>query len=76
MQAAVDCGPHCSALSDDAIANFRAEVNKKVKNRQVKLVMWDSIKENPPVELKISPIAAILHKSKLFCSILDLSFHL
>jgi hypothetical protein len=29
MQAAVDRGPHCSALSDDAIAHFRAEVDKK-----------------------------------------------
>jgi hypothetical protein len=38
--------------------------------------MWDSIKDNPPVELKISPIAVIPHKSKLFCSILDLLFHL
>jgi hypothetical protein len=40
------------------------------------LVAWDSIKDNPPVELKISPIAALPHKSKQFCSILDLSFHL
>jgi len=38
--------------------------------------VWDSIKDNPPVELKISPIAAIPHKSKQFCSILDLSFNL
>jgi hypothetical protein len=76
MQAAVDRGPHHSALSDDAIAHFRAEVNEKVKSGQAKLVMWDPIKENPPVELKISPITTIPHKSKLFCSILDLSFHL
>jgi hypothetical protein len=76
MQAAVDHGPHCSALSDDAIAHFRAEVDEKVKSGQAKLVMWDSIKENPPVELKISLIAAIPHKLRLFCSILDLLFHL
>ncbi len=76
MQAAVDHGPHCLALSDDATTHFRAEVNEKVKSGQAKLMMWDSIKENPPVELKISPIAVKPHKSKLFCSILDLSFHL
>ncbi len=35
---------------------------------------WDNIKNNPPKELKILPIAAILHKSKDFCYILDLSF--
>jgi hypothetical protein len=47
-----------------------------VNSGQAKLVMWDSIKDNPPAELKISPIVALSHKSKLFCSILDLSFHL
>ena len=76
MQAAVDRGSHWSALSNDAIAHFRAEVNKKVKIKQAKLVAWDSIKDNPSAELKISPIAAIPHKSKQFCSILDLSFNL
>jgi hypothetical protein len=76
MQVAVDRSPHCLALSDDAIAHFRAEVNKKVKSGQTKLVMWDSIKENPQVELKICPIVVIPHKLKLFCSILDQSLHL
>jgi hypothetical protein len=76
MKAAVDRGPHRSALTDDVIAHFRAEVDKKVKSGQAKLVAWDFIKDNPPVELKISPIAAIPHKSKQFRSILDLSFNL
>jgi hypothetical protein len=76
MQAAVDRGPHRSALSNNPIAHFRAEVNKKVKIEQAKLVAWDSIKDNPSAELKISPIAAIPHKSKQFFSILDLSFNL
>jgi hypothetical protein len=69
-------GPHHSALSDEAIAHFKAEVDKKVRIGQAKLVTWDSIKDNPPPELKISPIAAIPHKSKQFRSILDMSFHL
>ena len=43
---------------------------------QAKLVLWDDIKHNPPPQLKISPIAAIPHKSKAFRSILDLSFSL
>jgi len=67
MQAVVD---------SEAIAHFKAEVNDKVKSGQAKLVLWDSIKDNPPAELKISLIAAIPHKSKQFCSILDLSFNL
>ena len=76
MQEAVDRGPHRSAMSADAIAHFGAEVAEKVKSGQAKLVAWESIKDNPPPELKISPIAAIPHKSKQFRSILDLSFHL
>ena len=76
MQEAVDRGPHQSALSDEAIAHFRAEIDEKIENGQARLILWDSIKDDPPVELKISPIAAIPHKSKQFRSILDLSFHL
>jgi len=52
MQAAVDRGPHRSALTDAAIAHFRAEVDGKVKSGQAKLVAWNSIKDNPPGELK------------------------
>ncbi len=49
---AVDHGPHCLALLDDAIAHFRAEVEEKVTSGQAKPVMWDSIKDNPLVELE------------------------
>ena len=58
---------NCSALIHDAIAHFRAEVKEKVKSGQAKLMVWDSIKDNPPAdELNISPIVAIPHKSKQF----------
>jgi hypothetical protein len=45
-----------------------------VRTKQARIVDWDSIKDNPPKELKISPIVAIPHKSKAYRSILDLSF--
>ena len=76
MQAAIERGPHRSAMSDEAIAHFKAEVEEKVRIGQAKLVAWHTIKDDPPPELKISPIAAIPHKSKQFRSILVLSFHL
>jgi hypothetical protein len=63
-----------TALSPEAIAHFTAKATKKVRTKQARLVQWDEIKDNPPKELKILPIAAIPHKSKDFCSILDLSF--
>jgi hypothetical protein len=74
MQEAIDRGPHRSAMSEEAIAHFKEEVAEKVKVGQAKVVAWESLKDDPPVELKISPIAAIPHKSKQFRSILDLSF--
>jgi hypothetical protein len=73
---AVEQGPHRSALSEDALEHFATESIKKVKSGQAKIVEWDSIKHNPPSQLKISPIAAIPHKSRGFHSILDLSFSL
>ena len=49
---------------------------RKLHTHQAQLVPWDDMKDNPPRQLKISPNAAIPHKSKAFRSILDLSFRL
>ena len=76
MWEAVERGPHKSALSKEAMEHFAAEAKMKVESGQAKLIYWDTIKDNPPPELKISPIAAVPHKSKAFRSILDLSFKL
>ena len=76
MWEAVDHGPHQSSLSPEAIAHFAEESAAKVLAGQAKLALWDNIKDNPPLQLKISPIAAIPHKSKAFRSILDLLFRL
>jgi hypothetical protein len=66
MWEAVARGPHCSALLLEAIVHFAAEAEEKVQKNQALLVQWDAIKDNPPKELKISPIVAIPHKSKDF----------
>jgi hypothetical protein len=50
--------------------------NEKVKAEQAILVKWDNIKDSPPPQLKILPIAAIPYKSKAFWSILNLLFTL
>jgi hypothetical protein len=77
MWEAVERGPHQSSLSPKAIAHFAEESAEKVRaGHQAKLTLWDDIKDNPPPQLKVSPIAAIPHKSKAFRSILDLSFRL
>ena len=38
MQSAIERAPHRSALSDEAIAHFKAEVGDKVHSGQAKLV--------------------------------------
>jgi hypothetical protein len=73
MWAAVERGPHVSALEHDAIAQLEEEIPEKVKAGQCKVVLWDDIKHNPPEQLKISPLAMIPHKSRKYRAILDLS---
>jgi hypothetical protein len=73
---AVERGPHVSALSTEALEHFKEEARKKVAAGQATIVEWDTIKHNPPRQMKVSPIAAIPHKSKAFRSILNLSFSL
>ena len=76
MEEAVQRGPHQSALTPEALEHFAAEAKEKVERGQARLVPWDEIKDNPPPELKISPVAAIPHKSKAFRTILDLSYRI
>ena len=74
MQEAIEQGPHESALDPLAMEQLEREVEDKVKKNQCRVVLWDDIKENPPEQLKVSPIAMIPHKSRMFRAILDLSF--
>ncbi len=74
MQAAIDRGPHESALDPEAIAQLNLEIQEKVRLGQARVVQWDNLRSNPPPELKISPLAMIPHKSRKFWAILDLSF--
>ena len=76
IQAAVDKAAHPSAQSQAATTACRNEALERVKDKCVRLVKWDNIKHNPPKNLKISPIAAIPHKSRAFRMILDLSFNI
>ena len=74
MEAAIEKGPHVSALVPEAMEQLQSEVEAKVKCGQCRVVKWDDIKHDPPAQLKISPIAMIPHKSKPYRAILDNSF--
>ncbi len=52
-------GPRQSALMPEAITHFSEEAAEKVHTNQARIMAWDNIKDNPPRELKIFPIAAI-----------------
>jgi hypothetical protein len=76
LQAAVTRGAHPSAKAPAAAAACRREALERVADGCCKVIKWNDIKDNPPPNLKISPIAAIPHKSRQFRMILDLSFSL
>ena len=73
IEAAITRGAHPSAQLPEPAAQLHQETLEQVDQGYAKLVAWDSIKDNPPPNLKISPIATILHKSHGYCMILDLS---
>jgi hypothetical protein len=62
MTEAVERGPHKLALSQDALQNFPKNAAEKVAVGQATVVNWDSSKDNPPIQLKFSPVAAVPHK--------------
>jgi hypothetical protein len=74
MQVSINRGPHKSALAPDAIDQLHFDVKEKVQAGQAKIVDWNDIKDNPPAQLKISPISMIPHKLRKHRTILDLSF--
>ena len=69
-------GPHKSAKEPVPAKVLQEETLEKVNEGYAKIVKSKNIMHNVPKNLKISPVAMILHKSCLFRAILDLSFQL
>ena len=69
-------GSHDSAFEEESISHFATEMKEKVVSNQARLVCREKNKGNSPTQMKVSPIAKIPHKSKIFRLILDLSFSL
>ena len=63
MEEAINRGPHVSALQPVEMKIIAEEVAAKEKKGKCKVFLWDNIKDNPPEELKVSPIAMIPQKS-------------
>jgi hypothetical protein len=73
LEAAITKGSHPSAMEPEAAAQLREETLEKVAQGYARLVNWSELRRAPPKNLKISPIAAIPHKSRGYRMILDLS---
>ena len=58
------------------LQHFDKEAAENVAVGQATIVNWDSIKDKPPTQLKISPVAAIPLKNRGLRLILDLSLKL
>ena len=66
LEEAVRRGPHSSALVPEAIKIHQQEVDAKAKKGQVQVIEWEELKKNLPRKLKLSPLAMVPHKSRLF----------
>ena len=43
-------------MTPEALHHFAIEAEEKVRVGQARIVNWEEIKDNPPAQLKISPI--------------------
>ena len=74
LTAAIHRGAHPSAAQLDAAMALRQETLEKVEQGFAQLIPWKKLLRHLPKKLKLSPIAAIPHKSRAYRMILDLSF--
>jgi hypothetical protein len=74
LDEAVRRGAHPSAQDPIAAEALYKETMDKVAQGFARIVPWKDLRKHLPAKLKVSPIAAIPHKSRSFRMILDLSF--
>ena len=74
LEAAIARGAHPSACEPEAAKALLAETKDKVAKGYARLIPWDDLKKSLPSNIRISPIAAIPHKSRAYRMILDLSY--
>ena len=68
LDAAVERGPHASALEPDAIDQIQEEAREKESQGFAKVHKWEDLRANlaKHPQLKISPLAMIPHKSRRY----------
>ena len=74
LEAAIKRGAHPSARTPATADALRKEVHEKVAQGYARLIPWEDLKKDLPKSIRISPIAAIPHKSRDYRMILNLSY--
>ena len=72
--AAVERGPHPSAITPESIALFVDDIGYQERAGFCKVVTWDELVKTRPPQLKISPAAVVPQTDRQGRIILDLSF--
>jgi hypothetical protein len=76
IEAAIAKGAHASAEAPGAADACQAEALKRVATGSCRLINWIDIRDVIPPNLKVSTIAAVRRKSRLYRMILDLSYQI
>lgn len=76
VKAAMIKGPNTSSTNLDALHTLHEETIEKVQNGYAAIIQYGDFMHALPEKLNISLIAMIPHKSRAFCTILDLFFRL
>ena len=76
LDAAVANGAHPSANTPEAAEALHKETMEQIDGGFARLIPWKVLRAKLLEQLKISPIAAIPHKSRSYRKIVDLSFAL
>eukprot|EP00978_Attheya_sp_CCMP212_P032716 scaffold128989_cov79-Attheya_sp.AAC.1 len=74
LELAIAKGPHASVMTPEARKLVLEDVVYQVDAGFSRIITWDSIKNNPPSRLKISPLAVVPQVNRRGRVILDLSF--
>jgi hypothetical protein len=74
IDAAIEQGPHRSAMTPESIALIKEDVAYQVQAGYAQVVEWEVLKKNLPPKLKVSPLAVVPQANRRGRMILDLAF--
>jgi len=74
LMATIQCGNHMSAQIPEVAKCLQEEALEKVQQGYAHIIKWDDVAQDLHPNVKISPLAAVQHKSHTYHAILDLSF--